>query len=108
MLIFGDFWNLGFTDFKWTVLRAQEELEALVGRVGKLLHHIFYFFNFRTLLTWIFISSTWIFRAESGEIHRFPCLDQSRSSQRLAPNDGYRIRFTELRLLLCSNELSLI
>ena len=31
------------------------------------------------MLTWIFISSTWIFRAEYGEIHRFPYLDQSRS-----------------------------
>ena len=65
-----------------TVLQAQEELEALVGRVGKLLHYIFWFFNFRTLLMWIFISSTWIFRAEYGEIHIFPHLDQSRSLQR--------------------------
>ena len=60
-----------FEDFKWIVLRAQEELEALVGRVGKLLYHIFNFYNCRTLLTWIFIRSRWIFRAKSGEIQRF-------------------------------------
>ena len=41
MLIFGKFWTLGLTDFKWIVLRAEEELEALVRRVGKLLDHIF-------------------------------------------------------------------
>ena len=59
-----------YTIFIITVLRAQEELEALVGRVGKLLNHIFQFCNFRTSLTWIYISSTWIFQAKSGEIQK--------------------------------------
>ena len=80
MWIFLDLCSFYVMDFKWIVLRAEEELEALVRRVGKLLDHIIDFCNFRILLTWIYISSTWIFRAEfgvSGEIHRFPYLDQS-------------------------------
>ena len=99
MQFFIDFLSLELTDFRWTVLRAQEELEALVGRVGKLLHHIFHFSNFRTLLTWISISSMWIFRVRSGEIQKFPYLDVSRSLQKLESTDGCRVRFTEIVVL---------
>ena len=68
---------LGLPDFRWTVLRAQAELEALVWRVGKLLRYNFYFSNFHTLLTWIFVRSRWIFGVKSRKLWKFEHLEMS-------------------------------
>ena len=80
----------------------------------KALASYFLFFNFRTLLTWIYISSTWIFRAKSDEIHRFPHLDLPPEyldlySLNQMMDAGFDLQNTELKLqLFCSNHVLML